>query len=224
MKAWTDLPESFQTEALRPYYESLSKKKGYMAFRRLFDVTASGLMMVLLSPVMAGLALWIKSDSKGPVIFRQTRITQYGRSFQICKFRTMSSSQSGASVTAKGDARITKAGRFLRKYRLDELPQLVNVFKGEMAFVGTRPEVPEYVDAYNEEMKATLLVPAGITSKASVAFKDEESILENAKDVSQAYIQDVLPQKMAINLEQLKNFGLKDDLKTLYDTVAGVFF
>ena len=182
------------------------------------------LLLVLVSPLMLGIALWIKWDSKGPIFFRQERVTQYGRRFRIFKFRTMvvDAPQKGAAVTVKDDPRITRSGRFLRHYRLDELPQLLDILRGTMSFVGTRPESVKYVQAYSKEMFATLLLPAGVTCEASLCFKDEADLLDGAADVDEVYIHEILPKKMAYNLRGLKQFRLLKDFQMLFATVHGV--
>lgn len=224
MKPWDKLDSRMQNEAVRPYYEQLCQKTGSRIAKRLFDLLVSLLLLILLSPVFLGLALWIKADSRGPVFFRQVRITTYGREFRIFKFRTMvaDASKLGAAVTVKDDQRITKVGRLIRRTRLDEIPQLINVLKGEMSFVGTRPEVPKYVAAYTDEMMATLLLPAGITSSASIAFKDEERLLDGADDPDDTYIHQVLPQKMVYNLNYLREFRFFLDLAICFKTVKAV--
>ena len=178
--AWEDLPASMQTEAVRPYYEALQGRALSLACKRVFDVVVSALMLVVLAPVFLLLAIAIKLDSPGPVFYRQVRVTQYGKQFRIFKFRSMvqNADKIGAQVTVGNDRRITRMGKLIRKCRLDELCQLIDVFRGTMTFVGTRPEVPKYVAAYTPEMWATLLLPAGITSEASILYKDENRLLE----------------------------------------------
>lgn len=180
LKDWEELPEFMRNEDVKVYYESLSKKKISLFFKRIFDIVMSLIMIIITSPLLILLSIWIKLDSKGPVFYRQARITQYGEIFHIYKFRTMivNADKLGTLVTTKNDVRITKVGNKIRKCRLDEIPQLFNVLRGEMSFVGTRPEVKRYVDSYTDEMKATLLLPAGITSVASVKFKNEEDVIE----------------------------------------------
>ena len=187
-----------QTSQVYPYYCRLASKRGQLFWKRWLDFVLSSLLLLLLWPVMAGIALWIKLDSPGPVFFRQERVTQYGRIFRIYKFRTMvdDAERKGSLVTAEGDSRITRVGTKLRGCRLDELPQLINIWKGEMSFVGTRPEVEKYVARYTDRMKATLLMPAGITSEASIMYKDEARLLENAEDADEVYVEKVLPEKM----------------------------
>lgn len=221
---WDKLPKRMQNDAVREYYDILMKKKTSLALKRTFDAIVSAFMLILLSPVFLVLAIAIKADSPGPVFFRQVRVTQYGRKFRIFKFRTMvaGADRMGAQVTAKGDSRITKVGKFIRKYRLDELCQLIDILRGTMSFVGTRPEVPRYVARYTDEMMATLLLPAGVTSEASIRYKDEERLLEGAADVNEVYVKEVLPEKMKYNLEELRRFSLLNDFKVMIQTVIAV--
>lgn len=224
MKKWEKLPRQFQNDAVRPYYDTLSRKTGSLMLKRCFDILVALLLTVICLPFMLVIAVWIKCDSKGGVFFLQKRITQYGRPFRIVKFRTMvtDAEQQGTQVTIKNDSRVTRAGKFLRKCRLDELPQLFNVLKGDMTFVGTRPEVPRYVDGYTEEMYATLLMRAGITSLASIKFKDEEKLLGGAADTDEVYLHTVLPQKMAYNLEYINHFNFFYDIKLMFMTFFAV--
>lgn len=224
MKKWENLPKDMQTEAIRKYYEILKKHRGSLLLKRIFDIIAAGLLLILLSPVLLILAVWIKTDSTGPVFFRQVRVTTYGRTFRIFKFRTMvnNADKMGTQVTTKGDARVTKAGKALRGCRLDELPQLLNILAGDMTFVGTRPEVEKYVRHYTDEMKATLLLPAGVTSLASIEYKDEEKLLESAQDADQVYIEKILPEKMKYNLQAIEHFSFWQDIKTMIATVVAV--
>lgn len=225
LKAWQDLPNSMQTDAVRPYYEYLSKKRGAMVIKRIFDIVAAALMLIILSPIFLILAVLIKIDSPGPVFYRQIRITTYGKEFRIFKFRTMvqNADQIGTQVTVDHDSRITRVGAFLRKCRLDEISQLLNVLAGSMTFVGVRPEVPKYVAHYTEEMMATLLLPAGITSKTSVYYMDEDRLLNAAEDVDQTYIKTVLPAKMRYNLQGILEFGFFRDIKIMLMTVVAMF-
>lgn len=224
LKKWEELPDYMQNDKVKRYYKILSQKKKSLRFKRIFDIIMSIIMLLILWPVMLILAIWIKADSKGPVFFRQERITQYGKKFRIFKFRTMvnDAPKLGSAVTIEGDARITKVGRIIRKYRLDELPQLLNVLSGDMTFVGTRPEVEKYVKEYTPAMMATLLMPAGITSTASIEYKDEDKLLENAEDVDYTYVHEVLPGKMKYNLRYLREFSFLKDIKICIDTVLGV--
>ena len=221
---WDKLPKRMQNDAVKRYYEILYKKKKSLVFKRVFDVITSAFLLILLSPIFLILAIAIKTDTPGPVFFRQVRVTQYGKKFRIFKFRTMitGAEKIGAQVTAKGDPRITRVGRIIRKYRLDELCQLIDIFRGTMSFVGTRPEVPKYVARYTDEMLATLLLPAGVTSEASIRYKDEEKLLEGVEDVDEVYVREVLPEKMKYNLEALCKFGLLREIKTIIKTVFAV--
>lgn len=222
------LPEQMKNSEVKKYYEVLSKRKISLVVKRIFDIIVSLLLLILLLPIILILAMLIKIDSKGPVFYRQERITTNGKTFKIFKFRTMvqNADKIGTLVTVGNDSRITRIGKIIRKIRLDELPQLINVLRGEMTFVGTRPEVQKYVDKYTDEMKATLLMPAGITSVASIKYKDEDEILEkaveNGKDTDIAYVEDVLPEKMKYNLEYINKFSFWYDIKVCIDTVIGV--
>ena len=224
VKKWDDLPEQLRTDAVRPYYDILRKKRGSLLLKRVFDVVVSALMLILISPVFLILAIAIKLDSPGPVFYRQTRVTQYGKTFRIFKFRTMVSNADkiGTQVTVGNDSRITRVGKLIRKCRLDEVSQLIDIFRGAMTFVGTRPEVPKYVDAYTPEMMATLLLPAGVTSLASIMYKDEDKLLSDAEDVDRAYISEVLPGKMKYNLQAIRKFSFWGDIKIMFMTVFAV--
>ena len=224
LKKWEDLPESLKNDAVRPYYDLLAKRRGSLLLKRCFDIVVSALMLLILSPVFLVLAIAIKLDSPGPVFYRQVRVTQYGQEFRIFKFRSMVSDadKRGSLVTVSGDSRITRVGHVIRNCRLDELCQLIDIFRGTMTFVGTRPEVPKYVAAYTPEMMATLLLPAGVTSEASILYKDEAELLDAADDVDAVYIRDVLPDKMKYNLDALKNFSFFSDIATMFRTVFAV--
>lgn len=224
LKKWEQLPEQLQTQEVRPYYELLKKKQGSLLLKRMFDVVVSAIMLIVLCPVFLILAIAIKLDSPGPVFYRQVRVTQYGKHFRIFKFRTMVSNADkiGTQVTVGNDSRITRMGKLIRKCRLDEVSQLIDVFRGTMTFVGTRPEVPKYVASYTPEMMATLLLPAGVTSEASILYKDESELLDNAEDVDAAYVQKVLPGKMRYNLRAIENFGFWSDIRTMFRTVFAV--
>lgn len=224
MKKWSELPQNMQSDAVREYYDILNSKTVSLILKRLFDIIVSSVLIVVCSPIMLILAICIKIDSKGPVMFRQRRVTTYNRVFRIFKFRTMvnDAEKKGTQVTTNNDPRVTKVGKLIRGCRLDELPQLFNVFLGDMTFVGTRPEVEKYVAAYTDEMMATLLLPAGITSVASIKYKDEERLLEAAENTDEVYINEVLPEKMKYNLEALKNFSFFGDIKIMFQTVFAV--
>lgn len=213
-----------QTEAVKPYYEILQKKQIGLIFKRLFDIVVSLIMLLILSPVFLVLAIAIKLDTEGPVFYRQVRVTQYGKEFRIFKFRTMvnNADKIGSQVTVGGDSRITRVGKVIRECRLDEIGQLLNILGGSMTFVGTRPEVPKYVEKYTPEMWATLLLPAGVTSEASIRYKDEAALLDAAEDVDATYIQDVLPGKMKYNLRSIQEYSFFKDIKTMFQTVFAV--
>ena len=223
-KSWQELPDDMRCEAIRPYYDILASKRRDLMIKSVFDRLMAAILLIVLSPIFLLLAVWIKLDSKGPVFFRQERVTQYGKSFRIYKFRTMvqNAEQLGTQVTSKDDMRVTSVGQALRKCRLDELPQLINILEGTMSFVGTRPEVPRYVAAYTDEMKATLLLPAGVTSVASIRYKDEDILLDAADDIDDCYIHNVLPAKMEWNLRSLKEFSFIGELKVMVETVLAV--
>jgi lipopolysaccharide/colanic/teichoic acid biosynthesis glycosyltransferase len=224
LKKFNELPAEFQNDAVKKYYDVLSKKKASLFFKRAFDIFVSFVLLLLIWPVLLILAIIIKLDSPGPVFFRQERVTQYGRRFRIFKFRTMvnNADKMGSLVTTKNDSRVTKVGSVIRKTRIDELPQLFNIFLGDMTLVGTRPEVVKYVDRYTDEMKATLLLPAGVTSEASICYKDEEKLLENAENADDTYVNDILPEKMKYNLNAIEKFSFFSDLRTMFRTVIAV--
>lgn len=221
---WEDLPAFMQTEAVRPYYDILKRHQAALLVKRTFDFIMSTLLLLLLSPAFLILAVWIKFDSPGPVFYRQERVTQYGRVFRIYKFRTMvqDADKLGSLVTTGNDSRITKAGQKLRGCRLDELPQLINIWKGEMSFVGTRPEVLKFVRAYTPNMMATLLLPAGVTSDASIQYKDEHTLLASADNIDDMYINQILPEKMKYNLKSMQHFCLFKELETMIKTILAV--
>lgn len=224
LRKWENLPENMKNENVKRYYELLYKKRFSICAKRIFDVIVSIITFIILFPVFSIISVAIKMDSRGPIMFRQVRVTQYGKRFRIYKFRTMvyNADIIGAQVTTKGDARVTKIGKILRKYRLDEFPQLFNIILGDMSFVGTRPEVVKYVERYTDEMMATLLLPAGVTSEASIQYKDEELLLTNTDDVDETYVNDVLPEKMRYNLRSFEEFNFLNDIKTMFRTVAAV--
>lgn len=224
MKKWEKLPEFMQKEEVRPYYEALYKHRFGMALKRIMDLVLAIILLILLFPVMFVIGILVGVTSRGGIFFCQERVTTYGRYFKIIKFRTMvaDAEKRGSQVTTNADSRVTGIGKFLRKVRLDELPQLINILKGEMSIVGTRPEVPRYVEQYTSEMNATLLLPAGVTSKASIAYKDEERLLSAGDDVDKIYVEQVLPEKMKYNLAYLKEFSVGTDLKLMVQTVLAV--
>lgn len=227
LRPWQLLPDEMRTKEVRKYYNILMKHRMWLKMKRFLDVIVAGIMLAVLIIPMGVIALAIRIDSPGPVFFRQARVTQYGRIFRIYKFRTMvdNASKLGSAVTVDNDVRITKVGAFLRKYRMDEFPQLFNILAGDMTLVGTRPEVPKYVKKYTKEMYATLLLPAGLTSRTSIAYKDEDKLLGEAVDeesTDNIYLNEVLPAKMRYNLESMKHFGVKSDATVLWDTFASV--
>lgn len=224
LRDWDDLPHYMRTESVRTYYDFLKKKRISLFLKRSFDVIVSALMLVVLSPVIFIISIMIAIDSQGPVFFRQERITQYGRKFRIHKFRTMvaDAESIGSQVTVKNDTRVTNVGAKLRKCRLDELPQLIDIFEGNMSFVGTRPEVTKYAKCYKPEYMATLLLPAGVTSEASIKYKDEDRLLEKADNVDDVYVKEVLPEKMKYNLESIKKFSFVREISTMLRTVLAV--
>lgn len=221
---WEKLPEKMQVEEVREYYDILRKKRVSLFFKRMFDLIVSAIMLILIFPVFLILSVAIKIDSRGPIFYRQERITQYGKKFRIFKFRTMvnGADKKGTLVTVGNDSRITRVGKFIRKCRLDEVSQLIDVFRGKMTFVGTRPEVPKYVESYTSEMLATLLLPAGVTSETSIMYKDEDELLEGATDPDEVYVTKILPEKMKINLISLKKFSFWHDIKVMFMTVFAV--
>lgn len=221
LRKWEDLPDFMRNEEVRPYYEVLQKKKVSLALKRALDLVGGIILLVVLSIPMAIIAVLIKLDSEGPVFYRQERITTYGKRFRIHKFRTMVSNADkiGAAVTVGNDSRITKVGARLRGCRLDELPQVLDLISGNMSFVGTRPEAVKYVEKYKPEYMATLLLPAGITSEASIRYKDEAELLDAADDVDRVYVEDVLPGKMKYNLESIKSFSFFGEIATMFRTV-----
>lgn len=223
--SWDNLPEKMKNDSVKKYYDMLSKKKHALFLKRVFDFVAGIIMLAVLSPLFLVLGAAIKIDSAGPVFFRQTRVTQYGREFMIYKFRTMKADagKKGFQMATERDDRITRLGRILRKSRLDEFPQLINIIKGEMSFVGTRPEVKKFVEEYTDEMLATLLLPAGTTSLASIRYMEEDKIIAQAEDANRFYKEVILPEKMKHNQKSVEEFSLLNDLKTIAATVLVVW-
>lgn len=224
MKQWTDLPKEMQIDEVRPYYDALTRKKGSLAAKRAFDVVVSLLLLGILSPVFLILAAAIKLDSPGPVFYRQVRVTQYGRRFRIHKFRSMcdGADKKGSLVTVGHDARVTRVGKLVRKCRLDEIAQLIDVLKGDMTFVGVRPEVEKYVEKYEPEWLATFLLPAGVTNLTCIYYKDEDALLEGAENPDKTYMEEILPGKMKWNLKGMEEFSFWNDLKLMFMTVLAV--
>lgn len=221
---WNELPAQLRTEQVRPYWEYLDTRRSHLAVKRFFDIAASATALTVLLLPMLTISAYIRLDSPGPAIYRQERVTEGMRRFRIHKFRTMvtGAEQLGSAVTADGDSRVTRIGAVLRRTKLDELPQLLDVLRGDMSLVGTRPEVPKYVEQYSDEYMATLLLPAGITSEASIHFLGEESLLREAEDVDEVYLREILPEKMKWNLLSLSHFSIWSDLHTLKHTLLAI--
>lgn len=224
LKNWNELPEYMRTDEVRPYYDLLQRKKISLFSKRVFDIVVSAIMLVCLSWLFVILAIAIKIDSPGPVFYRQERVTRYGKIFKIHKFRTMvnNADKKGTLVTVKNDSRVTRVGQLIRKCRLDEVSQLIDVFEGNMTFVGTRPEVPKYVNQYVPIMMATLLLPAGVTSEASILYKNEDRLLDGADDVDKVYVEKVLPGKMYYNLKSIEKFNFLREIGTMFKTLFAV--
>ena len=224
LKKWSRLPDFLQIPEVKPYYDVLNRKRVQLFFKRVFDIIAGIIIFILVLIPMLIIALLIKLDSKGPVFYRQERVTRYGKRYKIHKFRTMVSNADkiGSAVTVGNDSRITKMGSKLRRLRLDELPQVLDVISGNMSFVGTRPEAVKYVEQYEKEYYATLLMPAGITSECSIRYKDEDKLLSGAEDVDRTYISEVLPDKMKWNLKSIREFSFFADIRTMFRTVLAV--
>lgn len=222
---WDKLPEYIRNPEVKPYYDVLKKRRFSLWIKRLSDLLAAIILFALLAVPMLIIAALIKADSEGPVFYRQERVTRDGKHFRIHKFRTMvvNAEKNGTTVTVENDKRVTKVGAKLRRLRLDELPQLLDVLSGDMSFVGTRPEAVKYVEQYKPEYYATLLLPAGITSEASIRYKDENMLLSVADDVDHVYLDQVLPEKMNWNLNEMKRFSLIRELWTMFRTVVAVF-
>lgn len=224
VKKWQNLPSFLQEEEVVPYYNKLRSKSHYLILKRFLDIFFSFLLLLLFSFFLLLIALLIKIDSKGPVFYRQERISQYGKVFRIHKFRTMKvGADKSGLLTVSNDSRITKIGSFLRKTHLDEVAQLIDVLKGDMTFVGTRPEVQKYVDKYSSKMKATLLLPAGITSSASFKYKDENDLINASDNVDEVYINKILVDKMKYNLEDIEKIGFFRDISRIFLTFFHVF-
>lgn len=224
LRNWKDIPTFMKNDKVKEYYDLLAKKKRALCLKRIFDIVLAIILLIFLTIPMLAIALMVKIDSEGPVFYRQERVTSYGKVFRVHKFRTMvnNADKIGLSVTLEGDVRITRVGNILRDLRLDEMPQLLDVLEGNMSFVGTRPEVIKYVMQYTDEMYATLLLPAGITSEASIRYKNEALLLDASKDVDKVYVQEVLPEKMKYNLQSIKNFSFIREIATLFRTLFAV--
>ncbi len=224
LKPWDQLPDYMRTDAVRPYYDVLKKRQGSLLLKRIFDFLVALILLLIIWPILIIIAIAVRLDSPGPAFFRQVRVTTYGRKFRMWKYRTMvaNADKMGPQVTTNNDMRITRIGKILRGVRLDELPQLINILVGDMSFVGTRPEVVKYVEAYQPEYYATLLTPAGVTSEASIRYKDEYELLEKAEDADKVYIEEILPAKMVWNLESIERFRFLREILTIIRTVLAV--
>ena len=223
LKKWDKLPPEMQTEEVRKYYDILKKKQVSLFFKRVFAIVASSIMLIILSPVFLILAIAIKIDSKGPVFYRQVRVTQYNKKFRIFKFRSMcQGADKGSQVTVNQDARVTRVGKLIRGCRLDEISQLLDVWRGTMTLVSVRAETPKYTEQYTPEMMATLLLPAGVTSLASILYKDEAKLLDGVEDTDKVYVEQILPAKMYYNLKQIEQFSFWNDIKLMFMTVFAV--
>lgn len=224
LKKWNDIPDTLKNENTKYYYDILNKKRFSIFLKRLFDFIVAAILLILLLPLFLIITVLVKVTSSGPILYKQERITTYGKKFKIFKFRTMveNADKMGSLVTMDQDKRITKVGHFLRKVRLDEIPQLFNVLLGQMSFVGTRPEVQRYVERYSPDMLATLFMPAGITSLASISFKDEDQYLSDEESIEDTYINKILPEKMKYNLEYIEKFNVFYDFKLMLKTVLAV--
>lgn len=223
LKKWEHLPPEMQTEEVRKYYDILAKKKVSLFLKRAFDIVASSIMLIILLPVFLILAIAIKIDSRGPVFYRQVRVTQYNRKYRIFKFRTMfQGADKGSLITMNEDARVTRVGKIIRGCRLDEICQLFDVWRGTMTLVSVRAETPKYTEHYTPEMMATLLLPAGVTSLASILYKDEAKLLDGVEDIDQVYVEQILPAKMYYNLKQIEQFSCWNDIKLMFMTVLAV--
>jgi lipopolysaccharide/colanic/teichoic acid biosynthesis glycosyltransferase len=221
---WEQLPQEMQTEKVRKYYDIIKKKKTSLFFKRAFDLVISVIALIVLSPVYLILAIAIKIDSPGPVFYRQERVTQYGKRFRIHKFRTMvQNADTGSQLTVNNDDRVTRVGKVIRNCRLDEIAQLIDVIQGTITLVGARPESPQYVAAYTDEMMATLLLPAGVTSLASIYYKDEAKLLDGVENTDKVYVERILPGKMYYNLKDIEQFSFWGNIKVMFMTVFAVF-
>lgn len=221
---YEQLPQTMKNESTRRYWRLLEQRRFSLAAKRVFDVAASAAILLILSPFFLLLAVAVKLDSAGPVFYRQVRVGRFGRDFRIFKFRTMvrNADRIGPPLTVGRDPRVTRVGSVIRRLRLDEFSQLLNVLGGSMSLVGPRPEVRRYVDVYTDEYLATLLIRPGITAPSSIAFKDEDKILNAGGDPERVYVEKILPPKMELNLNYMKKISLLSDIKILFQTVAAV--
>lgn len=225
LRSWDELPDFMHCKEVKPYYDTLAKKRISLRIKRIFDMILAGSLSVFFAVPMLIISIMIKLDSEGPALYRQERITAYGKKFKIHKFRTMvnDADKIGSTVTVSDDNRITTIGTVLRKYRIDELPQLFDVLAGNMSFVGARPEAVKYVKQYTKEMRATLLLPAGITSEASIRYKDEAGMFDSSEDVDRIYVEQILPEKMKYNLKSIKDFSFWGEIHTIIRTIHVIF-
>lgn len=225
LKKWEEFPPRMQNGQVRPYYDLLKKKTASLLIKRLGDILFALVACVVLSPILLITALLVRIDSKGPVFFRQVRVGAFLQEFRIFKFRTMvdHADKIGSQVTVKNDSRITRIGSFLRKYRLDELPQLFNILLGQMTVIGARPEVVKYVEHYTDEMLATLLLPPGLSCEASIHFRNENELLGSCQDVDRTYIEEILPVKLSYSLEYMKKSFFREDIKLFFRTIGCAF-
>lgn len=224
LRKWEDLPEYMRCDEVREYYDILNKKRLSIFLKRIFDYVLGLLLLIILAIPMLIIAILIKLDSPGPIFYRQERVTRYGKHFKIHKFRTMidNADKIGSTVTVDNDTRITRIGKKIRDYRLDEFPQVFDILSGNMSFVGTRPEAVKFVNKYEPEYFATLLLPAGITSDASIKYKDEAKLLENETDVDNVYIKKILPEKMRFNLSSIRRFNFMNEIKIIFGTFFAI--
>lgn len=223
LKKWEQLPPEMQTEEVRQYYDILKKKQVSLFFKRVFDLVVSSIMLIVFFPLFLILSVAIKIDSKGPIFYRQVRVTQYNKKFRIFKFRSMyQGADKGSQITVNEDERVTRVGKIIRGCRLDEISQLLDVWRGKMTFVSIRAEIPKYTEQYTPEMMATLLLPAGVTGLASILYKDEAKLLDEAEDTDKVYVEKILPAKMHYNLKQIKQFSFWKDIKLMFMTVFAV--
>ncbi|WP_270641863.1 sugar transferase [Paraclostridium sordellii] len=202
--------------------KELEDKKFQLIMKRIFDITASVVGLVILSPIFILISIFIKLDSRGPVFFRQIRVGLNKKEFKIFKFRTMvnDAEVKGRQITVGNDNRITNVGYFIRKYKIDEFPQLINVLKGEMSLVGPRPEVPSYVELYDEEQEQVLMVKPGITDYASIEFRNENEILGNSLNPEEEYIENIMPMKIGLNLKYINEISVLTDVKIILNTLV----
>ena len=226
VKQFEKLPKDFQNDTVKPYFDYLQTRKGSLFLKRAMDIFVALAILIVSFPFLLIAGILVKTTSEGPLFYMQKRVGLYGKEFAIFKFRTMvqNADKIGTQITVgERDPRITKVGHFLRITRLDEFPQMLNVLKGDMTIIGTRPEVPRYVAHYTDEMKATLLLPPGASGAASIAYRKENEMLKDVQDPERYYVDTILPDKMAINLAYLKSFSFGKDLALIFRTVLCVF-